>query len=387
MKRIKKLYVNVIKQKGFNRKLKYLHFFNLARKNGVVGFRRYRIASEYCDDYYADTGIHRHEKEWFYRRGIPSFKVRWYGLTKENYNNYISDFDFYNKRNYRNGQFENWFEHKLNTYYLLLPFKEYMPIHYYYVHERTISPLDVAKKTEGSVDDIISLIREQPIAAKACVGGHGRGFYKISILEDDGCNPTFSVNGQEKTKPELEELINGFYSYIITEYGIPHKVFRNLCGEDAFAVMRAVTAYDPKSGGHITALMIRLGCKKSGYVTDYDGTIYCGIDLEDGHLFTPIQRSGDTEGIIKRTNLTVHPDTGIPFNDITVPNFNELKSLLKNISEFISITPYLVMDIIPTDDGFEILEINSHGQVRNVEPFYPFRKNPYNLKVFNTKDR
>ena len=48
-------------------------------------------------------------------------------------------------------------------------------------------------------------------------------------------------------------------------------------------------------------------------------------------------------------------------------------------------TPYLVMDIIPTENGFSILEINSHGQVANVEPFYPFAANKYNKRAFNIK--
>ncbi len=38
------------------------------------------------------------------------------------------------------------------------------------------------------------------------------------------------------------------------------------------------------------------------------------------------------------------------------------------------------------DDGFKIMEINSHGQVRNVEPFFPFRKNKYNLRAFETRN-
>ena len=53
------------------------------------------------------------------------------------------------------------------------------------------------------------------------------------------------------------------------------------------------------------------------------------------------------------------------------------------VSRHLAMTPYLVMDIIPTDDGFKILEINSHGQVKSVEAYYPFLLNEYNRKVFN----
>lgn len=50
------------KLEPFSKKLKYLHFYQLARKNGVVDFRLNRIASEYTADYYADTGIPRRKK-------------------------------------------------------------------------------------------------------------------------------------------------------------------------------------------------------------------------------------------------------------------------------------------------------------------------------------
>lgn len=36
--------------------------------------------------------------------------------------------------------------------------------------------------------------------------------------------------------------------------------------------------------------------------------------------------------------------------------------------------------IIPTEDGFNILEINSHGQARNCEAYNPFYLNEYQIK-------
>lgn len=369
------------KQKGIARKLRYIHYSLLAKKNGVIGFRRDRIASEYVDDYFAETGVLKKEKEWFYRRGIPTFKVRWDGLTKENYNDYISDFDFYHKSNYMNTQFEKWFENKLNTYFLLAPFKTYMPKHYYYVHQGIISPVDVENKKDGTVEDILCLIKQKPIAAKACYGGHGKGFYGFEYR-----NGGFLANGKEIAEQDLKKLINGFHSYIITDFSIPHSRFRELCGDGTFAVIRSVSVYDAKDGGQVTSLIIRLGTKETGYVTDYDGTIYCGIGMQDGHLFNAIQRSGDKEGIMIRRDIQNHPDTGAAFDSFVVPNFDELKKLVKDIAEYVPMTPYLVMDIIPTETGFNILEINSHGQVRNVEPFYPFNRNKYNREVFHVRE-
>ena len=163
-------------------------------------------------------------------------------------------------------------------------------------------------------------------------------------------------------------------------------MFRDACGDNAFAVIRAVTVFDQIDGPQITAMIIRLGMAGK-VVCDYDGTIYCGVDLETGRLFNPVLRTGDEAGVIYGKSISTHPETGHCLEGISIPNFQELKSLLREVSAFIPMTPYLVFDIIPVDEGFKILEINSHGQVRIIEPFYPFRSNPYNLKVFATKDR
>lgn len=370
------------KKKGMGAKWRYLHYANLAIKNNVINFRVDRVASEYLDDYMADTGIKKEDKEWYYSRGIASFKAQWYGLTKENYKNYISDFDFYNKCNYMNRDFENWFEHKLNTYYLLAPFKKYMPKHYYFIRQGEILPIDVEKKVNGAAGDILELIKKQPLAFKACVGGHGKGFYKLYYTEG-----LYYVNNQRTSEHDVIKFIDGLDNYIVTEYGIPHSVFQEACGEEAFAVIRTVTVYDKKEGPQLTAAIIRLGSKNAGIVTDYDGTIYCGVSLDDGRLFNPICRTGDNEGIIKRISMERHPDTGRKIDNIVIPNFKVLEKLVKDISAYLPSTPYLVMDIIPTENGFEILEINSHGQVRVVEPFYPFNLNSYNREIFQIQGK
>ena len=361
---------------------KYIAFYNLARDKGVVPFRYARLAEEYTDDYFAETGVPREEKDWYYQRGIPTFKTGWYGLTKENYNDYISDFDFYGPANYlKKPQLIKWFDYKLTTWYVLSCFRDCMPRHYFFLENGQLIPMDLELGRHGSAEDVFALLRQGPLALKSCTGGHGKGFYKLESRGEG-----WAINNRPAGEAEIRGLLASLDDYLLTGYAVPHRLFREACGEQSFTVLRTVSVFDREDGPQITAIMARLGSASAGLVSDYDGCINCGVDLETGRLFRPLMRSGDAEGIIRRIPMPRHPDTGAELESLTLPHFEELCATVKKISAHLAMTPYLVMDIVPTDEGFQILEINSHGQVRNLEPFFPFRKNKYNLRAFQTRD-
>ena len=359
-----------------NRRAKYMKFALKAWKEGVAYSRVDRVAKAYTLDYFDFKLTSKEDKEWAYQHGFSSYKMNaWYGITKENYKDYISDFDFYNPRNYiRNIEIMSMYEHKLCTYMVLQPFLNDMPRHYYYISESKIKPLNVKKITNITVSDVLELIKEKPIAAKACKGGHGVGFIKLECKNED-----YYANNVRKTEDEMLSIIRGLEDYIITDYEKPHQFYQNLCGADTFAVIRVTTVFDETDGPQLTNALIRLGCKGAGITTDHEGTIYVGLTLEEGKAFKPLIRVADN---LYETCL-IHPDTCKSLENFVVPNWDKLKKLVLSVSKHVSITPYLVMDIIPTQEGFSILEINSHGQMGNMEPFYPFCANKYNRRVFN----
>lgn len=360
-------------QGNLAQKITYYRFARLSEKKGVVDFRIDRIASEYTHDYYEYPNVEKEDKKWAYSKGFASYKMVLYGLNRDNYKDYISDFVFYNKNNYVNREFESWFEHKLNTYYLLMPFADSMPKHYWYIRKPNIMPIAINEKRNGTLKDIIDLIKDRPIAAKAVRGGHAAGFYKLEYKND-----RFIVNNEEKSEAEFTSLISKLNNYIITDYVKPSSAFETLVG-DTFVVMRVITVYDENDGPQITSASIRLGCKAAGVVADYDGTIYCGINLKEGTTFRPLYREND----YYCSPITTHPDTGQVLEGWHIPHWDKMAELAKKISGYIPMTPYLVMDVIPAEAGFSILEINTHGQPRMLEPFYPFMANPYNRKVFH----
>lgn len=142
------------------RKFKFWGFARLAARKGVIHFRIPRVADLYVKDWFDYDGATKEEKKWANENGFSSYKMApWYGVTKDNFTNYISDFDFYAIRNY-NPQRDilAWYENKLNTYFLLAPFRDSMPRHYYYIYGGRIMPLDVDVAADATVDSLVQLL-------------------------------------------------------------------------------------------------------------------------------------------------------------------------------------------------------------------------------------
>lgn len=371
LKTFKSISKKALAQKGLGRKIKYMSYALTAQKNGVVRFRLDRIAQEYTDNYFDLQGVSNEDKTWFAKRGYSPHKIPWYKLTRDNYTDYISDFVFYNRKNYVNKKFDAWFDNKLTTYFVLSPFKSNMPIHFYYKDANGVYA--IAAEGKGDIEDILQLAQERELALKSTTGGHGDGFYKLEYNGKD-----YLVNGKPYDKDQTRSFLGGLSGYIITSYERPRQLFSELCGENTFGVMRIYMINDKEDGPQMIAGCIRLGSKASGYVTGYEGTVYCGIELETGKLFRQIYMKSDYEYVY----IDKHPDTGKVLEGVEIPDWKDVQELTSRISNHIPMTPYLVIDIIPSENGLKVLEINSHGQFAPVEAFYPAMKNKYVRKLF-----
>ncbi len=358
---------------NLGRKIRYYRYANMTRKKGVAFFRIDRLATDYTNAYYHFSDMPKIERNWYIQNGFNPSKKVYCGLVPDNVNLYLSDFEFYRASNYKNLKSTLWFDNKLNTYYLLQPFVEYLPKHHYYIADGNIYPLSVETKHNFKVEDIMELIKEKAIAAKKCLGGHGDGFYKLEYV-----NGNFLINDKEISSNKLFDLLESLNGYIITDFIKPAKYLREIGGEDAFAVMRAMVIYDEVEGPQFERLMLRLGTTKSGHTQAGHDYLYIGID-DKGGFYNPLIELSDYDF----EKIDKHPDTGKEILGNSLKNLDKLKSLVKEISGYLPTTPYLIFDIIPTEDSFSILEINSHGQPFNFEPFDPVKNSKYFRKLFN----
>ena len=122
--------------------------------------------------------------------------------------------------------------------------------------------------------------------------------------------------------------------------------------------------------------------KRNGFFsqgTKVTGIPYSSVEeLDKVCLLPSLKESAEMlKPIWREDNLTfkeiqAHPDTNLPLGGIVVSKWQQVKDLIMRVSAYLPWTPYLVTDIIPTETGVKILEINSHGQACNCEAHYPF---------------
>lgn len=320
--------------------------------------------------YNKDTSIG--EKIWCYKRGFISDKKTMFNLNDENYTNYISDVDYY-KIHPINKSASKWIDDKLTTAYMLQGFKQYLPKYYFQLQNKSILKLmDCPLNYNGNIDGIIKLLKSQKeLAVKQLLGSLGEGFYKLSY--DRGL---YYINNKESNYDEIERLINELDNYIITEYLNVHddlgKIF-NITPN----TLRIMSIYDENEGPKIIGAFIRFGTSKTGMIEHgYLGGICANINLETGEFY---------DGRILKNNFmeecNIHPDTNISIKG-NVPYWDLIKDKLMEISNYMPQVLYMGWDIVVTNDGFKILEINSHQNIDNIQYYQPLYTNKYNKRFF-----
>lgn len=316
----------------------YLQF----EEEGIASFRYDRLAREFVESWTEYPLANEEEKQWAYKRGFTADRIKLYGLTEFNYHNYISDIGFYLKDSYKNILHSRWYDDKLSTWYILAPFKDKMPRHFYYLKDGMVHPLDMLKGEEARYEGLLNTLKlEGNLALKACFGGHGIGFHKASFNSD---TEKIYVDGNFIEEAEfVKKFLPHLDNYIATEFILPLNELTEVTN-GVSGVVRCVTVF-VDGAPHLIAAIYKFGSQPDDLVVDYEGTLYCGVDLENGHFFAPKIREDYGKCYIY-TDCPTHPITGLPIEG-AVPKWTTFKEQVLEIARYLQPTPYLTFDIVP----------------------------------------
>lgn len=357
-------------------------FYKFVAKHCRPGIRPYmqRLWFNAVKDDLLHTRIGLGKKIWAWKRGFLSYRIWQYGLTEENYKNFLSDYDYY-WLNRINNHYQIWINDKTTFRYIFEPFRDYIPKYYFSIFKRNYATNIVkmqdapAEVPEGYEGIFAMLEKEKMLALKPSSGTHGDGFYCLAYDENG-----YYVNGQNMTKEEIIEKIESFRSfYLITEYITMNAQLKKIYDKSVNSVRMMVinrNGYDPK----IMQAYMRIGSSSTGYTDNVGyGGICVMVDVESGEMYNP-------ERIVNHIfeACPEHPDTGVKIEG-KIPNWETVCENVLAMCRYVPEIEYLGFDVAITDEAFQIIEINIHQDLHKVATHSEEIKSFFRDKIKNKR--
>ncbi len=307
----------------------------------------------------------KNTKKWALTKGFYPGRVELYGLTEENYKNYLPDYGYFMIHPI-NHHFRIWVNDKLSLKYVLNSnnCEDTMPEYYLYVENNGCYTylMDCPDSINKDKNFILNLLKQKgTLAIKPNSGtSGGRGFVKLEFKNNE-----IYANNKLISMIDFEALVEHLENNIVTEYAYQHEELAKIW-PDSECTLRVIMAKLPKeniygeSKWYCTVSYARFGSSVSGGASNLSsGGIGVGFDFETGkyHDFGIRYKRFCPDGQWK---ITEHPDTHIVWKENCLPNWQFVKDKIEQVCKHISSLDYLGLDIIITPNGFKFCEINTH---------------------------
>lgn len=311
-------------------------------------------------------------KLWAWRRGFYSYRIQQYGLTNENYKGFLSDYT-YKRLRPLNSIYRKWFEDKIITYYAFGPFREYLPRYFcrFSVQGDTVRVLPFYCGQVRDLNGMLALLRsEKDLALKKAIGSHGEGFHRLQYLPE---SDTYLLDGAETSQDALCRFLSRCTGEcFLSEYIHQHPFLAGIFPGSVSTVR--ITTLRCGAESHIERAFLRLGTARTGQTDNLNqGGIVAEVDLASGELRAPELLQDHVY-----TPCPIHPDTGTPISG-RLPYWQDIRSAIDRICNYVSPLEYLGFDVAITQDGFRLLEVNTHQDLHKF-PSYPDELKTYLLK-------
>ena len=362
---------------GIGRKL----ILRRMRKKGFTSYMSQEWYNSVKNIIFKDRYSPLKQRLWCLRRGFMPWRIDQYGLTPDNFNEYLSDRG-YMYLHQINNSYKKWIEDKMTFRLVLDPFKQHLPKYYFQILQRDDKQLlvrlpDLPEGFEPTFDELFRLLRQEgKLALKAASGTHGVGFYKMHY--EDG---KYYLNNEETTEYGIRSTINSFKAfYIVTDYINMHDQMKEIYAGSVSTIRVMMLNRDAHHPQMMDAYM-RIGSVKSG-VTDNVafGGVVCTIDMETGEFGNGMQIKDH-----KFIRIDSHPDTGTLLQGI-VPNWEIIRKGLVEICNYLPQLEYLGFDVVCTPEGFVLLEVNSHQDLHRLR-YYDKRVMDFFFYKLRRKER
>ena len=310
------------------------------------------------------------KKIWALQRGFLPSRIKLYGLNENNYQDYLSDIDYFYLHPINN-HFAIWINDKVTLKYVIpsvfhtLEGRDLsiMPEYYLYIENdgRYSYLMDSPTHILHDENYLLNLLKEKTILAlKPSNGQGGHGFVMLRYAIDEN---KIYANEKELSETDFYKFKDNLNGYIVTEYIKQHKYLDNVW-KDSVCTLRVIVlkqCNDMYSGGNFCdiASFARFGTAASSGASNLSSGgvgISCdfNIGLFGSHFFQYPKFS--KEEVFK---YSCHPDSKVSLSGKILPNWDIVRDVILSICNYFSSLEYFGFDVMVTDEGVKLCEINT----------------------------
>ncbi|MEN8228475.1 MAG: sugar-transfer associated ATP-grasp domain-containing protein [Bacteroidota bacterium] len=194
---------------------------------------------------------------------------------------------------------------------------------------------------------------------KPSMGSGGNGILILQKHAGGWITPDGSPYNRERLIMHMAGILYGAYSQdhadkvIVEERLVPHPFFSDIY-EKGIPDIRVIVKHD-----NPVMAMLRIPTRISkGKANLHQGATGIGIEMESGRL---------GYGTYKNRRITAHPDSGVEFRGLVIPQWKEMVTISKNTAGLVPLK-FLGIDIIlDAQTGPLVIEINARPglQIQN----------------------
>ena len=307
-------------------------------------------------------------RAWAHKHGFTAESACAYGLTEQNADAYLSDYDY--ARLWPLNDWERiWINDKLTLNALTegTELARYVPRYFYYRDSRRLLPLSGSEYAPG-IDGFISCLKQEgTFACKPSNGSTSLGFHRIEYRND-----SFFLDGEPCDERAIHQFVEEHPNYVFTEFIHPESSLAAI--NPLIHTLRILvvnpTGIDPVPTIGYLRFAVDDGSSGTGknYVapTSADIASYnVEVDLATGHYGNAKLVYGN-----RVIDAPEHPTSGVLVEG-TLPYWDELLDMLMALSLKVGACEYLGFDACITTKGPMIMEINSHTGIKYLQLFKP----------------
>lgn len=194
------------------------------------------------------------------------------------------------------------------------------------------------------------LAKDRKLVFKPVAASGGKSVF---TCEFDG--DTYICDGEIVDEATLRETISNLSNFLVCEH-LEQTEFANKLYPDAVSTLRILTCWDNTTEkAFIPIAIYRVATEMSAPVDNWSaGGLSAEVDLTDGTLGKGVRYpfSGSVQW------YSSHPDTGTQIEGESLPHWEAIRDGVLELAEQYSHLPYLGWDVVPTEDGFKIIEAN-----------------------------